>query len=129
MENNMVNFEVYQDDECIFQSNSHWLHPIFEFEDYIQKRDVIRHLLYVRDKIIGRAAALLLVRLDIKKIHAHLLSHSGRDVLEYYKIDYSRDMLVYTIGCQTEDLLADEYDPEIAYTKIKDRIENSKSSK
>lgn len=129
MESNMVNFEVYQDDKCIFKSDSHWLHPIFEFEAHLQEMDVVSHLLYVRDKIIGRAAALLLVRLDIKRVHAHLLSHSGRDVLEYYKIDYSRDLLVDNIGCQTEDLLADEYDPEIAYTKIKDRIENKESEK
>ena len=123
----MVNFEVYQDDECIFKSDSHWLHPIFEFEAHLQKRDAVRHLLYVRDKIIGRAAALLLVRLDIKKVHAHLLSHPGRDILEYYKIDYSYDTLVDKIGCQTEDLLANEYDLENAYMLIKERIENKKS--
>ena len=123
----MVNFEVYQDDELIFHSNSHWLHPILEFEETVKGKELKYHLLQVRDKIIGRAAALLLVRLDIKKIHAHMLSHPGRDILEYYKIDYSYDLLVDKIGCQTEDLLAEKYDPEEAYTLIKQRIKEKDS--
>ena len=121
----MVNFEVYQDDELIFQSDSHWLHPIFEFEEAVKGKELKYYLLQVRDKIIGRAAALLLVRLDIKIMHAHMLSHPGRDVLEYYKIDYSYDLLVDKIGCQTEDLLADEYDLEEAYTLIQQRIKDN----
>lgn len=124
----MVNFEVYQDDELIFQSHGHWLHPIFEFEEAVKGKELKYHLLQVRDKIIGRAAALLLVRLDIKKIHAHTLSHPGRDILEHYKIDYSYDLLVDKIGCQTEDLLANEYDPEAAYTLIKQRIKEKSES-
>ena len=95
----------------------------------LKDKELKFHLLQVRDKIIGRAAALLLVRLDIKKIHAHLLSHPGRDVLEYYKIDYSYDLLVDKIGCQTEDLLANEYDPEVAYTLIKQRIKKNLTKK
>ena len=66
----MVNFEVYFDDKLIFQSNNHWLHPIFELENQLRNMDVKPDMLQVRDKIIGRAAALLLVRLGIKKIHA-----------------------------------------------------------
>ena len=125
----MVNFEVYQDDELIFHSDNHWLHPIFEFEEALKNKEIKFNLLQVRDKIIGRAAALLLVRLDIKKIHAHLLSHLGRDVLEYYKIDYRYDLLVDKIGCQTEDLLAIEYDPEVAYTLIKQKIKDNNTNK
>ena len=125
----MVNFEVYQDDELIFHSNSHWLYPIFEFEEAVKGKELKYHLLQVRDKIIGRAAALLLIRLDIKKMHAHMLSHLGRDVLEHYKIDYSYDLLVDKIGCQTEDLLADEYDLEEAYTLIKQRIKDNPPKK
>lgn len=126
MDNRIVNFEVYQNDELIFHSDSHWLHPIFEFEATLKDKNVHFHLLQVHDKIIGRAAALLLVRLDIKKIYAHLLSNLGRDVLEFYKIDYSYDLLVDKIGCQTEDLLAEEYDPEEAYTLIKQRINDKR---
>lgn len=124
----MTNFEVFLDDKCIFQSDSHWLHPVFELENTLQKIDAKPQLLYVRDKIIGRAAALLLVRLNIKNIHAHLLSKPGRDILEYYKVAYSFDMLVDKIGCQTEDLLENEYDLENAYTLIKQKIKNSKSN-
>ena len=125
----MVNFEVYQDDELIFRSNSHWLYPIFEFEAALKDKNVHFHLLQVHDKIVGRAAALLLVRLDIKKISAHLLSNLGRDILEYYKIDYSYNLLVDKIGCQTEDLLADEYDPEEAYILVQQKVKDKSTNK
>jgi hypothetical protein len=121
----MTNFEVFLNNETVFQSDSHWLHPIIELEKALKKLDVKPSSLKVHDKIIGRAAALLLVRLDIKNIHAHLLSQPAMKVLEYFKIKYSYDLLVDKIGCQTEDLLENEYDPETAYTLIKQRIKDN----
>lgn len=116
------NFEVYQNDKLIFQSSSHWLHPIFEFETYLESNSIDRASLIVRDKIIGRAAALLLIRLGIKDIHAGTLSVSGQKVLSLFKVKSGYDLLVEQIGCKTEVLLKEQDDPEKAYLLIKERI-------
>jgi hypothetical protein len=41
------------------------------------------------DKIVGRAAALLLVLLGIKEIHAALISETAIDVLTRYQLEYT----------------------------------------
>ena len=122
-----LNFEVYQNDKLIFQSPAHWLHPIFEFETFLNSNTILAESLSVRDKIIGRAAALLLVRLEIQQLHAATLSKAGQEVLEHFKIKFSYDQLADKIGCQTENLLKDEFDPETAHQLIKKRIEENKS--
>lgn len=115
-------FEVYDQGQLIFYSQSHWLQPLFEFEEFLRSNKHKTELLEIKDKIIGRAAALLLVRLGIKKIQAQLLSELGREVLEYYHLDYKYDDLVKQIGCQTEEILRNEYNPEKAYHIIRQRI-------
>jgi len=121
------NFEVYQNDKIIFYSDGHWLHPIFEFEQFLEQTSLYPDLLKIKDKIIGRAAALLLVRLGIRKIHARLLSELGKDVLEHFDAQFTYEELVPQIGCQTEDLLKKEYDPETAHRLILTRIQNRKN--
>lgn len=123
-----LNFEVYQNDKLIFQSPAHWLHPIFEFETFLNANAVVVEALSVRDKIIGRAAALLLVNLGIRRIHAVTLSAMGQDILNHFNIHHSYDQLVEKIGCKTEDLLKNELNPQVAYKLIKDRINKTHSS-
>ncbi len=117
-----LNFEVYQNGKLIFQSPSHWLHPIFEFETFLNSHKFVVESLSIQDKIIGRAAALLLVRFGIRKLHATTLSEPGQEILKHFNVIFSYDQLVDQIGCQTEILLKDEFDPETAYQLIKERI-------
>ncbi len=121
------NFEVYHKNTMVFHSDSHWLHPIFEFESFIENNSIDPETLKVHDKIIGRAAALLLVRLGIRQIHAGLLSELGKEVLLHFQVKFSFDKLVNQIGCQTETLLKDEDDPQEAYRLIKEHIAKAKS--
>ena len=122
------NFEVYHRTKLIFSSENHWLNPIFEFEDFLKQSVYKTEMLEIRDKIIGRAAALLLVRLDIRNIHARLLSEPGKEILEHFNLHFTYNELVPKIGCQTEDLLKNEYDPDVAHRLIIERIESRKKS-
>ena len=114
-------FEVFHKKNLIFFSDRNWLHPLFEFETFLLSQNYETSELSVKDKIVGRAAALLCVRLGIKNIHAGLLSQLGKDVLEHYGINYSYDSLVDRIICHTEELLKNEYDFEKAYILLKKR--------
>ena len=99
----------------IFSSTGKWLHPLFELEEFLRTSSLAPGSLRVQDKIVGKAAALLLVRLGIREIRAGILSELGRDVLERFQVRYSAGKTVPRIDCQTEILLAEVEDPEQAY--------------
>lgn len=121
-------FEVYDRDRMIFHSNLKWLGPIFEFEEFLAGEKHEASELLVRDKIIGRAAALLLVRIGIGRLHAQLLSGPGMEVLEFFDVDFTFDLLVPRIGCMTEELLKLEFNPETAWAIIRERIKSRKQA-
>jgi len=105
----------------IFISNSKWLHPLFELEAYLVEHLIQPENLILQDKIIGKAAALLIHRLGFRTVKAGLLSRLGEAVLHRCGIAYSYELLVDRIHCQTEDLLAEVEDPEEAYRFVKVR--------
>lgn len=113
--------EVFEDETRIFASHGRWLHPLFDLETVIQadERDPAR--LEVRDKIVGRAAAFLLVRMRIGRIQAGILSRPGREVLVRFAVPFTYKTLVDRIACQTETLLMDETDPERVYQLLWER--------
>ena len=105
----------------IFSSLGKWLHPLFELEEFLRTSSYSPESLRVEDKIVGKAAALLLVRLGFRRLRAGVLSVLGRDVLERYRVSYSAGQTVERIDCQTEKLLAEVEDPEQAYRIVRAR--------
>jgi len=105
----------------IFTSHGKWLHPLFELEDYLTEHAFQPDKLILQDKIIGKAAALLIHRLGFRTVKAGILSRLGEAVLQRYGIAYSYEQLVDRIHCQTEELLATVEDPEEAYRLVKIR--------
>ena len=112
---------VLQDGTPIFTSDGKWLHPLFELEAYLVDYPVQPENLILQDKIIGKAAALLIHRLGCRAVKAGVLSRLGEAVLQRYGIAYSYEQLVDRIHCQTEALLATVEDPEEAYRLVKVR--------
>jgi hypothetical protein len=106
----------------IFTSHGKWLHPLFALEDYLADHAFQPAHLILQDKIIGKAAALLLHRLGFCTVQAGVLSRLGEAVLQRYEIAYSYEQLVDRIHCQTEELLATVEDPEEAYQLVKVRV-------
>lgn len=112
---------VWQDGTPIFTSMANWLHPLFELEDFLAAHPIEPEHLLLQDKIIGKAAALLIHRLGFRRIEAGLLSRLGEAVLLGHGIAYSYEQLVDRIHCQTEALLAKVEEPEVAYELLKVR--------
>jgi hypothetical protein len=119
-------FEVYQDKRLIFYSDEHWLYPLFSFEVFLEKSHLNSEELLIKDKIVGKAAALLFIYFNIKHVHAVMLSELGEAVLKRWNIDYTYKNLVERIDCQTENILLEENDPDKAYQIIKARIQKSR---
>lgn len=112
--------EVYLAEKLIFHSDGKWLHPLLELEKFLSNSNYDRTKLVVKDKIIGRAAALILIYLGIQNVKAGIMSKLGKDALEKYVISYEYKNLVDRIQCRTEELLQNEDDPQKAYKIIKE---------
>jgi hypothetical protein len=105
----------------IFTSSGKWLHPLFELEAYLADHTFQPDQLILQDKIIGKAAALLIYRLGFRTVQAGILSRLGEAVLQRHGIVYTYEQLVDRIHCQTEEVLVTVEDPEEAYQLVKAR--------
>ena len=83
----------------------------------------------VADKVIGKAAALLMVLGEIKEVHTLIISEPAIKVFEKYNIscfyDKKVDRIVNRTGdglCPMETLCLDVDEPVEAFTKIKEKI-------
>jgi hypothetical protein len=123
IEGNEPTLTVLQDGVPIFTSTGTWLHPLFELEAYLTDHPVQPAYLILQDKIVGKAAALLIHRLGFRTVQAGILSKLGEAVLQRYRVAYTYEHLVERIHCQTEDLLTDVESPEDAYRFVKVRAE------
>jgi zinc transport system ATP-binding protein len=112
---------VFHNGTPIFTSHGNWLHPLFELEEYLAEHAFQPAHLILQDKIIGKAAALLILRLEFRTVKAGVLSRLGQAVLQRHGIAYTYEQLVDRIHCQTEELLATVEDPEEAYRLLKVR--------
>ena len=112
---------VFRNGTPIFTSYGKWLYPLFELEAYLADHTFQRDTLILQDKIIGKAAALLIHRLGFRSAQAGILSRLGEAVLQRHAMTYTSEQLVERIHCQTEELLAAVEDPEEAYRLVKIR--------
>jgi hypothetical protein len=110
--------EVYDDTALVFWSDGKWLHPLFDLEVFLRTATARPNELRVRDKIVGRGAALLIAYLGIGRVHAGVLSRRGQDVLDRLGIPYTYDELVERIACSTEELLREVTVPADAYALL-----------
>lgn len=116
-----VSLQVITNGTTVFESRGNWLHPLFELEEFFAEEGVASSQTEIRDKVVGKAAALLIVRLGIKCVHAGTMSRLALDVFERRNIRFSYDALVDRIDCRTEEILLSIDDPDDAYEILRKR--------
>ena len=116
-----TSLEFLIDEQVLFSSAGRWLHPLFELERYLVTRRVDVSRAVIRDKVVGRGSAFLIVRLGVRTVHAGLLTRLGKDVLDRAGAACTWDTLVDEIECGTEGLLRAVTDPEAAYRLLAER--------
>jgi zinc transport system ATP-binding protein len=104
-----------------FASTGRWLHPLFELSDFLDRTRIDVSAAELRDKVVGRGSAFLVVRLGIRRLHAALLSRLGKDVLDRAGVEVTWDTLVDRIACATESLLESVTDADEAWRILSDR--------
>ncbi len=115
--------EVIYNEKKIFISQGKWLYPLFDLEVFLKNNSYQIEKLFLFDKIVGKASALLITRLQFRKVHAGILSLPARMIFEQNHMDYSYDELVEKISCKTETLLQNIDDPKEAYRILKERAD------
>lgn len=115
--------KIFNNEELIFTSESKWLHPLFEFEEFLKTYTGPKDNLRSHDSAIGKAAAVLTIRLGIKTIHADLISSLA---VEYIKTAIGTDNLTYDkcidrLMCQTENQLEYLTDVDEMYYLLRKR--------
>jgi ABC-type cobalamin/Fe3+-siderophores transport system ATPase subunit len=112
---------VTQNGKELFTSNSKWLYPLFELEDFLSKNEFLPENLYLTDKIAGKAAAFLIVRLGLKNVHIHLISEGGIAVFNRFKIGFTYDELVPKIQCKTEEIVSGDESIDAVWQMLRRR--------
>ena len=107
--------------KTIFSSNGKWLHPLFDLEDFLNGKNYDPVKLTLYDKIIGKASALMIVRLGIRKVAGGIVSKPAETVFRKWGVEYSTEEQVDYIDCKTEQILMDITDPEEVYQIIRVR--------
>lgn len=115
--------KIFSSGTQIFYSESKWLHPIFEFESFLATYEGPRENLSAYDTAIGKAAAVLLIRLGIKQIHGELVSELAVKYAESFsgEIILTWDTLVDRLMCQTENQLENLTDSDEMYYLLRQR--------
>ncbi len=99
----------------VFSSFGKWLYPLFDLEDHLREHPLDMSQAEIRDKVIGKAAALLIVRLGTGRVYGETISDLGIAVFEAAYLPFSYGQRVPRIACKTEELLAEIDDLEEAY--------------
>ena len=118
--------------EVLFSSSKRWLHPLFELDEFltIHTKSISKDFrtfefeggicadssdLFLRDRVIGRAAAFLILRMGIRHIETDIVSRSALPLLKGNSIAYEAIETIETTKCLTEELLKDNIKHEEAY--------------
>lgn len=115
--------KIFDGNNLIFHSENKWLHPIFEFEDFLKSYTGPRDNFRAWDSAIGKAAAVLLVRLGVKQLHGELVSGLAVNYVSQAlgKDKITWDTLVDRLMCQTENILENLTDSDEMYTILRQR--------
>jgi hypothetical protein len=123
---------VYKDGSVIFQSQSKGIRPHLEAIAALGGR--LKGTLMV-DKIVGRAAALLILYSGAIEVHAGVISRGGRDMLNHagVRLLYEEEtehikMVDGRIYCPFEAMVQGIDDPERAYHAIVEKMESLRKS-
>ncbi|HUX20355.1 MAG TPA: DUF1893 domain-containing protein [Spirochaetia bacterium] len=118
---NDASLRVFSGHEIVFESRGKWLHPLFELEDFLKGSGLRPESLRIEDKIIGRAAAFLIVRMGFLKVYGRTMSRLAESVFQSKGVEYSFGELVERIDCITESILSDVEEVERAYDLVRVR--------
>jgi hypothetical protein len=120
--------------KILFSSSKKWLHPLFELGEFLKLhakngssfefeggQTTSSADLFLRDRIIGRAAAFLIIKMGISKVETDIVSRRALSLLNAHSISIETIETLDVIKCITEDLLKDIQEPDEVYSILTER--------
>ena len=122
--------EVYNSDgDIIFERDGKWLHPLFGLIEHIAESEIYVTDCILHDKIIGAAAAVLIIKMGFKKCHGELMSRKAIELFDRNKVEYSYGELVDKILCKTEKMIGSYNAIGVSYDLLANIYRNIKDAK
>src|SRR5690554_3849311 len=76
---------LVKDGDIIEKSNDKGIKPLFDI--YVYRKEILKDS-SVADRVIGKAAAMIVANGGIKKLYAGIISEKAIEILEDYNIEY-----------------------------------------
>ena len=118
------NLLILKDGKFLYSSKKDGMAPLLEAIDRLGLRRLKKSV--VADKIVGKAAALLISYFKASEVYTRLLSRSAIKVLEKHGIKYASERAVDNIRnkedtgiCPFEKFVLEIEDPQEGYKKLK----------
>ena len=115
----------------IFMTKEGGVAPLLQAIEEIGREDLAGSI--VADKVVGKAAALLMAYFGAREAYAGIMSEKAVPVLERYSIPYHFRSLVVEIlnrdksgTCRFELTVPDVEEPEEAYSRLKEKVHSLK---
>jgi len=116
----------------LYCSRGKWLHPLFDLLELLapdgpaadsDERAALMSAgeLFLRDRVIGRAAAFLILRAGIRHAWSDLVSDGAYEVFEAAGGSLAGGERVAAIACQTESMLRGVANADAAWTQLLER--------
>lgn len=96
---------VYDGERLIFSDKGRWLTPLFALEEFLLAYEGDKSNLAAHDTAAGKAAAILMVRMGIRRVHINLMSALALAYYEEHGVEASYEAKVDKLACMTEGLL------------------------
>jgi len=123
LEKEELNLLILKDGEIIYSSKEDGMAPLLEAIDQGLEKLIDSTVV---DKIVGKAAALLIAYFKAEGVYTKLLSRSAIEVLKKYGISYAAERVVDYIRdkedkdiCPFEKMVLKIEDPQEGYKKLK----------
>jgi len=114
-----LSLQVVDDNEnVVYSSSKKWLHPLLDLE----KEDLNFANLILIDRIAGKAAAALAIKMGFKKVKIELISELAKKLYNKHNVEVTYLKSVDKIGCMTESALEEESSIDEIYTFIINRL-------
>lgn len=120
-EEHSPSLKVFCDGRPVFFSSGRWLYPLFELEEFLRTADVVPARCRIEDKIIGKAAAFLIINMGFRTVYGGTMSRLAEAVFAARGVQFTFGRMVERVDCQTESLLAGIEDVEEACRMLRHR--------
>ncbi|BDU62896.1 hypothetical protein BOFE_04360 [Candidatus Borrelia fainii] len=107
--------KLFKEHRILYSNMERGLKPLLEVDNFINKYIQNKEGLEIYDKVVGKAAAVIIYNIGLQNVKAGVISQPAKDFLESRGIRVSFKRLVEKINDKIESLIESLENPEEVY--------------